>query len=405
MRRALLLLILPALACGTLASPSTAVPAGPETRPALPTESVPPPPPPSQTPVPPPVADATGFPDPSAYQWVQLAAGLDRPLDVQNSGDGSGRLFIVEQGGRILVLQDGHLLEMPFLDITDRVDDGASEQGLLGLAFHPNHEQDGLFYVNYTEGGGDTVIGRYQVTTDPNVADPGSEKRLLGLNQPFPNHNGGAVVFGPDGYLYLGLGDGGAAGDPFGNAQNLNTLLGKVLRIDVDQGDPYSIPADNPFGSEVWQYGLRNPWRISFDRSNGDLYIADVGQGDWEEIDFVPAGQGGLNFGWKLYEGNHPYAGGSEAGLTMAVAEYDHSQGCSVTGGYVYRGAMPEWQGIYIYGDYCSGIIWGLIHSAQGWQSQVLFDTDFRISSLGEDESGELYLADLAGAVYRLAAR
>jgi glucose/arabinose dehydrogenase len=290
------------------------------------------------------------------------------------------------------------------------VDDGGNEQGLLGLAFHPDYEHNGFFYVNYTRGGGDTVIARYQVSADQNMSDPASEVKLLEVNQPFPNHNGGVVAFGPDGFLYLGLGDGGAAGDPFGNAQSLTTFLGKILRIDVDSGDPYTVPIDNPFmtgnvAHEIWAYGLRNPWRFSFDRATGDLFIADVGQGDWEEVDVLPGGSaGGANFGWDYREGAHDYAGDAPAGLIEPVAEYSHSEGgCSVTGGDVYRGpSLPEWQGIYLYGDFCSGLIWGMIRSGDSWQAPILFDTAFGISSFGEDEAGELYLADLNGAVYRL---
>ncbi|OGO29685.1 MAG: hypothetical protein A2W33_00490 [Chloroflexi bacterium RBG_16_52_11] len=403
MRQSLLLLVLTTAACNITNTPPSITPP-----PALGSETLVPPATDSaplsftETPPPQPPANAASFPDPNAYQWVEAVTGLNKPVDIQNAGDGSGRLFILEQSGRIRVVENGQLLEMPFLDISDRVDDSASERGLIGLAFHPDYERNGFFYVNYTGDGGDTVIARFQATSDPNAADANSEKRLLGVAQPFPNHNGGVVVFGPDGYLYIGLGDGGAAGDPFGNGQKLDTLLGKVLRIDVDNGDPYAIPPDNPFGNEIWHYGLRNPWRISFDRATGDLYIADVGQGAWEEIDYVPAGQGGLNFGWNLFEGNHPYAGGSEEGVTKAVAEYDHGLGCSVTGGSVYHGAIPEWQGIYLYGDYCSGLVWGLIHSGQGWQSQVLFETGLRISTFGEDEAGEIYLANHGGSVYRL---
>ena len=404
MRRALILLTVSAVACGTVSSPPTDAPAQTEPLAAPSTET--PAPPPSETPLPPAPVDVTGFPDPNSFQWAEFVGGLDHPVDVQHAGDGSGRLFIVEKAGRVRVVRDGRLLEAPFLDITGRVTSLSSEQGLLGLGFHPAYETSGYFYVNYTEGLGDTVIARYQVTQDPDVADPASEKRLLGVDQPFPNHNGGAVVFGPDGYLYLGLGDGGAAGDPFGNGQNLETFLGKVLRLDVDHGDPYAIPPDNPFGTEIWHYGLRNPWRLSFDRSGGDLYIADVGQNAWEEIDFAPAGVGGLNFGWDLFEGSHEYEGGAAEGLAMPVAEYDHGQGCSVTGGYVYRGALAEWQGIYIYGDYCSGRVWGLIHSEQSWQAEPLFELGASLSSFGEDEAGELYAADYGqGIILRLQAR
>lgn len=225
------------------------------------------------------------------------------------------------------------------------------------------------------------------------------------MNQPFQNHNGGSLDFGPDGYLYAGLGDGGSAGDPQGNGQKLTTLLGKILRLDVDSGEPYAIPADNPFGNEIWAYGLRNPWRISFDTVTGDLYIGDVGQGTWEEIDHIPAGSpGGINFGWNYREGTHDYKGSPPAGLTDPVAEYSHQEGgCSVTGGYFYRGSMPEWNGIYLYGDYCTGFVWGLIRSGSGWQAKLLFDTDANITSFGQDEAGEVYILADGGGVYRLA--
>lgn len=400
MKRTIVVLTLAALACG-LFTPTASPPAPPGVDTATATAA-----PPTDTPLPTDMATpvvATTFPNPNNYQWAEVVSGLYRPVDIQHAGDGSGRLFIIEQPGRIRVVQNGQLLETPFLDITDRVDDEANEQGLLGLAFHPNYKQNGYFYVNYTRSGGDTVIARFHVTGDPNLADPNSEKQLLNLDQPFWNHNGGAVVFGPDGYLYLGLGDGGSGGDPFGNGQSLNTLLGKILRIDVNNGDPYAIPADSPFGNEIWVYGLRNPWRMSFDRATGDLWIADVGQNAWEEIDLMPAGsQGGLNFGWSEMEGNHPYDGGPQPGFTAPIAEYSHDFGCSVTGGYVYRGAMPEWQGIYLYGDYCTGYIWGLINSANGWQAEVLFESGFNISTFGEDESGEMYVADHGGAIYKL---
>jgi glucose/arabinose dehydrogenase len=214
------------------------------------------------------------------------------------------------------------------------------------------------------------------------------------------------LTFGPDGYLYAGLGDGGSGGDPLGNGQKTDTLLGKILRLDVDSGEPYAIPSGNPFGNEIWAYGLRNPWRISFDRKTGDLWIGDVGQGTWEEIDILPAGSpGGANFGWNLMEGTHPFEGSAQPGLLLPVAEYSHAEGgCSVTGGYVYRGAeLPEWQGIYLFGDYCSGLVWGVLHSGEGWQTQVLFQTGLSISSFGVDEAGELYVADLQGSILRLA--
>jgi glucose/arabinose dehydrogenase len=260
------------------------------------------------------------------------------------------------------------------------------------------------------------VIARFQVSaSDPYQADPASEVDLLHINQPYVNHNGGGLAFGPDGYLYIGMGDGGSGGDPLGNAQNLQTLLGKMLRIDVDHGDPFAIPVDNPFiGNglpEIWATGLRNPWRFSFDRLTGDLYIADVGQDAWEEVDFVPAGTaGGMNFGWNYLEGTHSYQGQPPFNLqlTSPIAEYPHADGCSVTGGYVYHGLnLPEWQGVYLYGDYCSGNIWGLIASGQSApQSRLLFATGAEISTFGLDEVGEVYLVDYGtGTILQLVRR
>ena len=356
----------------------------------------------------------TAFPAlPAAPQWKMIANGLVRPTGLADPGDGTGRLLILEQPGRIRVYQNGAILPQPFLDITDRINSTGNEQGLLGIALHPQFRSNGLFYVNYTDLNGDTVIARFKVSANPDLADPASEKDLLHVKQPFPNHNGGSIVFGLDGLLYMGLGDGGSQGDPHLNGQSLNTYLGKLLRIDVDHGDPYAIPADNPFAKggglpEIWAYGLRNPWRFSFDRQTGDLYIADVGQDLYEEIDFLPAGSnGGVNFGWSYREGFHPYKGSPPAGLKLQdpVYEYTHDLGCSVTGGYVYRGSLhPELQGVYIYGDYCTGRVWGLKRSADGtWQNSQLFLTGLNISSFGEDQAGELYLLDLRnGGVYRL---
>ena len=407
MRRLLVPLLLTVLACGSgsgIAAP-TITPLPPtEVVSAPPTESQPQP----DTAIPPtniPTANASQFPDPNAFAWVPVIDGLTRPVDLQSAFDGSGRLFIIEKYGAIRIFKDGQLLDQPFLNIDDRVNDYSNEMGLLGLGFHPNFEQNGYFYVNYTGEGGHTRISRFQANGDS--ADPNSEQVLMIVDQPFPNHNGGAVVFGPDGYLYLGLGDGGAGGDPQKNGQNKSALLGKILRIDVDNGDPYAIPADNPFGNEVWAYGLRNPWRISFDRATGDLWIGDVGQGEWEEVDYLPAGSpGGANFGWSIMEGSYGYDGEPQPGLLLPVAEYSHSNpysGCSVTGGYVYRGSMPEWNGVYLYGDYCEGTVWGLILSDGQWQSQVLFEADLRITSFGEDEAGELYLVSDTGEVFILA--
>lgn len=357
----------------------------------------------------------TGFPDPAAFDWVQVAEGFIRPLLLTTAGDGSNRLFIVEQDGAVRVIENGATLATAFLDINEEVSSDGNEQGLLGLAFHPDYENNGFFYVNYTDNSGNTVISRFQVSSDPNVADPASEVQLLTVDQPYENHNGGNLVFGPDGYLYAGLGDGGAGGDPHGNGQNMATLLGKMLRIDVNAGELYGIPAGNPYVNgggqpEIWASGLRNPWRFSFDRVTGDLYIADVGQGQWEEINFLPGGiVGGSNFGWNYFEGTHAYLGNPPSEITFIapITEYDHSGRCSVTGGYVYRGVMlPAWQGIYLYGDYCSGEVMGIFqHSDGAWENQILFTTGHLITSFGEDETGELYLVDRRGFIYQLQAK
>jgi len=373
--------------------------------------------PPSSTPQTPPASSTSlpsvnTIPDPGGYAWKRVASNLARPVELTDAGDGSGRLFGVEQAGKILIIQNGALLPAPFLDITDRVGSQGSEQGLLGLVFHPRYKENGLFYVNYTDQKGNTNIARFQVSADPNLADSSTEKRLLYVSQPFPNHNGGSLAFGLDGYLYIGLGDGGSQGDPHGNGQSLKTLLAKILRIDVDHGDPYTVPADNPFATgggspEIWAYGLRNPWRFSFDRLTGDFYIADVGQDKYEEIDYLPAGTpGGTNFGWNFREGLHPYKGNPPAGVNLQdpVIVYDHNQGCAVTGGYVYRGVnLPAWLGVYLYGDYCSGKVWGSLRNPDGtWQDSLLFETGFSISSFGEDQAGEIYLIDYQGSIYRL---
>jgi glucose/arabinose dehydrogenase len=361
------------------------------------------------------------FPDPGEYTWELVVDGLERPVDLVEANDGSGRLFVLEQAGVVRVIQNEALLPQPYLDIRPIVGSQGNEQGLLGVVFHPRFAENGYLYLNYTDRNGNTNIARYTRSPEnQDLADPQSEKRLLFVEQPYPNHNGGSLAFGPDGYLYLGLGDGGSAGDPQGYAQRRDTYLGKILRIDVDGGDPYAIPADNPFADggseaggglpEIWAYGLRNPWRFSFDRLNGDMYIADVGQGEWEEIDFLPAGSlPGVNFGWDYREGRHPYEGAPprDASLVDPVEEYNHSQGCSVTGGYVYRGeALPEWGGIYLYGDFCSGFVWGALRGLDGaWESARLFETGINISSFGEDLEGEIYLLDLNGGIYRLARR
>ena len=399
MKRLLILLILPILACGGLAesvSPTITPLPPPTVAPAAQIDS------PPETDTPTSLPNVGEFPNVNNYEWRLIANGLNRPVDLQSSFDGSSRLFIIEKYGVIRIYVNGQLLNQPFLNINDRVNDDSNEMGLLGLAFHPNYEENGYFYVNYTGDGGDTRISRFQA--NGNSADPNNEQVLLIIKQPYPNHNGGAVTFGPDGYLYLGLGDGGLAGDPHKNGQNTSSLLGKILRIDVNTGDPYSIPSDNPFGNEVWAYGLRNPWRISFDSATGDLWIGDVGQGDWEEIDYLPAGSpGGANFGWSIMEGTHDYNGNPQPDLLLPVAEYSHGEGgCSVTGGYVYRGTMPEWNGVYLYGDYCTGYVWGVILSNGGWQAQRLFEAGLQITSFGQDESGEVYLTSDGGEIYKL---
>lgn len=301
----------------------------------------------------------------------------------------------------------GTLSPTPFLDITSQVLTTGSEQGLLGLAFHPNDHT--RFFVYYTRrSDGANVLASYRLTS-ADAADPITEQLILAMPDPFPNHNGGQLAFGPrDGYLYIGTGDGGSGGDPGNRAQNPNELLGKILRLDVDSA-PYVIPQTNPNFArrEIWATGLRNPWRFSFDRVSGDLYVADVGQSAYEEINFQPGtSAGGENYGWRFREGAHcfnPSTNCDPGGLTDPVAEYSHAFGCSVTGGYVYRGsAHPRMQGIYFYGDYCSGRVWGLVRDGTTWTNTQLLDTNYLISTFGEDASGELYLADYAGTIYRL---
>jgi glucose/arabinose dehydrogenase len=343
---------------------------------------------------------------------VQVNTGFTQPLLVTHAGDGSGHLFVVEQAGRIWVLEEENVLPEPFLDIESQVGSEGNEQGLLSLVFHPDYEQNGLFYIHYTDLSGDTVVSSFRVSSDANLAEAESEQIVLQVDQPFANHNGGNIIFGPDGYLYIGLGDGGSQGDPSGNGQSPDTLLGKILRIDVNAGAPYIIPVDNPFGrggglGEIWALGFRNPWRFTFDSATGDMFIGDVGQGDWEEIDYLPLGTAGANFGWNYFEGTQAYEGSPPAGAALIppVAEYDHgSSRCSVTGGYVYRGAaLRAWQGVYIYADYCSGEVFGLVQHADGnWESRLLYDTSFQITSFGLDEAGEIYLVDRGGGIYQL---
>ena len=348
-----------------------------------------------------------------------VAMGLQQPLAVVDAGDDSGRLFVVEKEGTIRIVVEGEVVAAPFLDITDRVGSGAFEQGLLGLAFAPNYTESGLFYVNYTDLRGNTMVSRFTVTDDPNVADPASEVAILRQAQPYPNHNGGHIAFGPDNYLYIGLGDGGSGGDPQGNAQRLDTWLGKMLRIEVDpeyvpEGQTYAIPEDNPFIDEpgalpeIWAYGLRNPWRFSFDRETGDLWIADVGQNALEEINVAAPDDAGLNYGWNPTEGTQCYLenGCDTSGFTLPVMEYTHEFGCSVTGGYVYRGEdMPDLQGVYLFADFCTGLIWsGTTEDGVTWTMSEPAETGLGLSSFGEDADGNLYVTDLnGGGVYLLA--
>ena len=376
-----------------------------------------------------PAATATPTPTPGppaeAVTLEVALEGLSQPIGIENARDGSDALYIVEQAGTVRRLSRAEpssprwvLDAEPFLDLTDRIRSGG-EQGLLGLAFHPGYRDNRRLFVHYTDLAGDSVVAEYAATPDGTAADPGAERVLLHVEDPAPNHNGGMLAFGPDGYLYIALGDGGGGGDPFGHGQDPATLLGSILRIDVDvpadAEPPYGIPPDNPFVSgggapEVWSYGLRNPWRFSFDRSTGDLYIGDVGQAAWEEIDRHAAGdRGGENYGWNVMEGSHCFATPecSTEGLTLPLAEYARTDGnCSVVGGYVYRGArFPALVGTYLFGDYCSGMIWGLSVDRGETVPRLLFDAEQLISAFGEDESGEVYLVDLrTGTLYAIQA-
>ncbi|MCB9082537.1 MAG: PQQ-dependent sugar dehydrogenase [Lewinellaceae bacterium] len=352
-----------------------------------------------------------------------ISSGFNQPVDIAHAGDGC--LFIVEKGGTIRILRaDGSLSPQAFLDIDSRVNSQASERGLLGLAFHPDYENNGYFFVNYTANDGDTRVSRFSRNPgNPNIADPNSEKILLTIEQPFSNHNGGDLAFGPDGYLYIGLGDGGSGGDPGDRSQATQNLLGKMLRIDVDVADdniPYDIPANNPFidsstvADEIWAIGLRNPWRFSFDRETGDMWIADVGQNVVEEINFQPGDSpGGENYGWRCYEGNQVFnLNGTcpdQSSLTFPVWQYAHMNDgrCrSVTGGYVYRGTRhPDLVGHYIYADFCTGLISSLTpDGAGGWANTNLLDwTNNQIVAFGEDAAGELYMAAIGqGTIYQV---
>jgi glucose/arabinose dehydrogenase len=361
-------------------------------------------------------------------QLTQISDEFNQPLQLLHAGDGSGRLFVVERAGTVRILKNGALLPTPFLDIHERVNSTCGECGLLSIAFPPDYETSGWFIVSYSaknnpvqptdpnepDAANDTILARFRVTGNPDVANPSSEESILLVNQPYGNHNGGLAKFGPDGLLYFGLGDGGSGGDPLGAGQRLNTLLGKLLRIAVGPTGTYTVPARNPFVGntaarpEIWAYGLRNPWRWSFDRTTGDLWIGDVGQGLWEEVDFAPStSTGGENYGWNRLEGTHCYEPPSctSAGTVLPVHEYPHgsSTGRSVTGGYVYRGPQVALQGIYFFSDISSGRIWGLRPVGTPWESATLLETGRGISSFGEDEAGRLYVTSYYdGALLRI---
>jgi glucose/arabinose dehydrogenase len=350
---------------------------------------------------------------------VRVASGLSDPVDLQVVPGDRTRMFVVEQGGRIRILRGGAVVSTPFLDISGRVSRGG-EQGLLGLAFHPRYGSNGRFFVHYTDQAGDVHVAEFRVGSNPDQADANSERTILFVQHPFDNHNAGGLVFGADGMLYVTMGDGGSGGDPFRNGQNLGSLLGKILRIDVDNGNPYAIPAGNPFQgtagarAEIWAYGLRNPWRFSFDRAGGDMYIGDVGQNRREEVNVgLASRRGGENYGWNVTEGTlcfNPGAGCSTAGQTLPVVEYATGSGgaCAVTGGFVYRGCrMPGYQGTYFYGDYCASFVrtfrlqGGAATDQRDFTAALSRDVD-ALSSFGQDLDGEIYIVDRGGEIFRI---
>lgn len=374
----------------------------------------------TRTPTTPPTATPT-----APFAWPQIsltpiATGLSLPVQVSHAGDATNRLFIVQQGGLIRLVKNGVVQPTSFLDVTSKVS-CCGERGLLGLAFPQTYSGTGRFYVAYTNAAGSLVVARYRASADPDVADAASEEVLLTVPHPgFSNHNGGQIAFSPiDGYLYVGTGDGGGGGDPGNNGQNTTVLLGKILRLDVElptptgTPTPYAIPTTNPAiptpgaRREIWAWGLRNPWRFAFDRLTGDLYIGDVGQGLWEEVDFQAANSpGGENYGWRVMEGPACYDPNpcSSVGLTPPVFAYDHGLGCSISGGVVYRGATyPRMHGTYFAGDYCSGRIWGLRREGAVWYSSMLLDTAHQIVAFGEDEAGDVYAVAYGGTIYRIA--
>jgi glucose/arabinose dehydrogenase len=341
-----------------------------------------------------------------------VASGLSFPLYL-TAPDGDSRLFIVEKGGTIRVVTGGALLPLPFLDISAQVSTGG-EQGLLGLAFHPQYAVNGRFVVHYTDAAGDTQVSEFRVSDNPDVADAASEVSILEHDQPFPNHNGGQVLFGPDGYLYIMLGDGGSADDPGGRGQSLADLLGSILRIDPLDGGGYAVPPDNPFVStagarpEIWSYGLRNPWRVAFDPATNDLYIADVGQTRWEEVNVADGAGRGLNFGWNIMEGPECFQDAScdQDGLALPVLSYDHGEGCSITGGFVYRGAaIPALQGHYFYSDFCQGWVRSFRLENGSVVDQIQWPTlapGCNVPSFGRDAAGEMYVMDTDGVVFKI---
>jgi glucose/arabinose dehydrogenase len=348
----------------------------------------------------------------TSIRLQRVAEGLQSPVQLTAPAN-DARLFIVEQPGRIRIVQNGTLLPTPFLDVTSKVTAGG-ERGLLSVAFHPQYASNGTFFVNYTDTRGDTRIERYRMSADPNRADPATAELVLTVAQPYSNHNGGLVAFGPDGKLYIGMGDGGGGGDPDETGQDPLHLLGKMLRIDVDAGRPYTIPASNPYAGganprpEIWASGLRNPWRFSWDRTANLLYVADVGQNRLEEINVVPAGQAGVNYGWDVMEGSdcfEPSTGCDRTGKVVPATEYTHTEGCSVTGGFVYRGEdIPALRGHYFYSDFCQGWIRsfryadGAATDARSWEVENVGN----ISSFGEDARGELYVTSHDGGVYKI---
>jgi len=342
---------------------------------------------------------------------TEVASGLERPVQLLDA-PGDPRLFIVEQRGRIRVLSGGQLQETPYLDVSSQLS-GSNEQGLLGLAFHPDFQSNGFAYVNYTDGSGDTRVVRYTERADGLSLDPASAKEILFVDQPFGNHNAGQLLFGPDGMLYIPLGDGGSSGDPQGNGQNLDTLLGAILRIDVNGGDPYAIPPDNPFASgggrpEIWASGVRNPWHNDIDAEGGFIYVADVGQNTWEEVNVVPLNEAGVNYGWNIVEGPECFQGSGcdRTGLWDPVISYDHGDGCSITGGHVYRGqALPDLLGVYFYSDFCDGWLrsfrWDPDQGTAVDQREWSIPNIGSVYSFGKDGDGELYV--LAGnRAYRI---